>query len=69
MKTPSGLTHRDEMRSSFARCAALPALGQASEYKAVWAPVNFKSDLMLYDYFVNDDTGWAVGGAGELSGA
>src|SRR5712671_2242697 len=45
------------------------AWGQAPKYKAVWEPVNFKADLMLYDVnFVSDDVGWAVGGATELAG-
>src|SRR5689334_10773094 len=58
----------------FARAALilLPcvfAWGQTPKYKAVWEPVNFKGDLMLCDiYFVSDNVGWAVGGAGELSG-
>ena len=43
--------------------------GQSPKYKAVWEPVNFKADVDLYDvYFVDDDSGWAVGGASELAG-
>jgi len=62
------------LRLGFARAALLLfpcvfAWGQPPKYKAVWEPVNFKGDLMLCDiYFVSDNVGWAVGGAGELSG-
>ena len=62
------------LRSSWIRVVLciLPcvlAWGQAPKYKAVWEPVNFNADLMLYDvYFVSDDSGWAVGGATELAG-
>ena len=38
-------------------------------FKAIWEPVNFKSDVKLFDVrFTDEQTGWAVGGASELAG-
>src|SRR6478735_617851 len=48
-------------------CFVLP--GQSPKYKAIWEPVNFKGDLRLLDVHFNDEqTGWVVGGATEMSG-
>jgi len=43
--------------------------GQTPKYKAIWEPVNFKGDVSLFDvHFIDEQTGWVVGGATEMSG-
>ena len=38
-------------------------------FKAIWEPVNFKSDVKLFDvHFADEQTGWVVGGATEMAG-
>jgi photosystem II stability/assembly factor-like uncharacterized protein len=38
-------------------------------FKAIWEPVNFKGDVTLFDvHFVDEQTGWVVGGATEMAG-
>lgn len=42
---------------------------QSPKFKAIWEPVNYKGDLMLFDvHFIDENTGWVAGGATELAG-
>jgi len=37
------------------------------KFKAIWEPVNYKEDLVLFDvYFVSKDEGWVTGAAGTI---
>jgi photosystem II stability/assembly factor-like uncharacterized protein len=42
---------------------------QQPRFKAIWEPVNYKADLMLFDvHFATEDAGWVVGGSTEMAG-
>jgi photosystem II stability/assembly factor-like uncharacterized protein len=53
----------------FVAAASAFAQNQAPRFKAIFEPVNVKSDVKLFDvFFVSEQAGWIAGGAGEISG-
>lgn len=49
------------------KATAAPEQTQKPKFKAIWEPVNYKEDMVLYDvYFVSKDEGWVTGAANTI---